>query len=396
MPEATNNPQRKIRGQRILAITGLALSLMTLAGGACQFYFDTALWARLFFAVSISGLVGFATNWLAIKMLFHPRVKVLGFQGVVPSRRKELARSVGETLEEHLISGDRMHKLLVSTGAVDQALQRLASHLPSVLGQPEARELVTREVASTIQDTMVNVVTAAKDKLREKSRSNLTALLTGTAAATTFGPMAGLLAAGITKSGMFDTMVGKLIDDMVSDLKQDGSVNKAAAQVVDQLPQRAEHLLNNEILRVRMKEQFSAVAEELLKAVDVASLIEGELLGRDEGELEDLIDRVAASELVFIQVAGGALGMIAGVSLVWPWMLLPIGGALLVMIQVARVAEQRHARLKAEKETTAPAPEVVNSQALATTPVHTDTPLSIEQAVESAPEPVESTTQPIA
>lgn len=347
MPDNAQNHQRKNRGQRILAITGITFTVLTLASGALSWFFPAELWSRLFFSLSISGLVGFATNWVAIKMLFHPRVKVFGVQGVVPARRTELARSVGETLEEHLISGDRMHKLLVSTGAVDTALGRLATHLPKVLNEPEARELVTREISATIQDTMVSVVAAAKDKLREKSRSNLTALLTGTAAATTFGPMAGMLAAGITKSGMFDTMVGKLIDDMVNDLKQDGSMVKAAGQIVDSLPARAESILQDQKLRAKLQEQFGLVAEELLHAVDVAGLIESELLGRDEGELEDLIDRVAASELVFIQVAGGILGVVAGFALVWPWLILPIGALFLVMVQVARMAEKRQAANRA-------------------------------------------------
>lgn len=347
MPHNAQNHQRKNRGQRILAITGITFTVLTLASGALSWFFPAELWSRLFFSLSISGLVGFATNWVAIKMLFHPRVKVFGVQGVVPARRTELARSVGETLEEHLISGDRMHKLLVSTGAVDTALGRLATHLPKVLNEPEARELVTREISATIQDTMVSVVAAAKDKLREKSRSNLTALLTGTAAATTFGPMAGMLAAGITKSGMFDTMVGKLIDDMVNDLKQDGSMVKAAGQIVDSLPARAESILQDQKLRAKLQEQFGLVAEELLLAVDVAGLIESELLGRDEGELEDLIDRVAASELVFIQVAGGILGVVAGFALVWPWLILPIGALFLVMVQVARMAEKRQASNRA-------------------------------------------------
>lgn len=347
-PAAPAYHPTRTRGQNILAVTGATFTLLTLAGGACRWWFPDALWSELFFALSISGLVGFATNWVAIKMLFHPRVRVMGVQGVVPSRRAELARSIGQTLEEHLISGDRMHKLLVDTGAVEGALNRLATHLPKVLHEPDARQLVTAEIADTIQATMSSVVLSAKDKLREKSRSNLTALLTGAAAATTFGPMAGMLAAGITKSGMFDTLVGKLIDDMVNDLKQDGGVKRAAEQVVEQLPARAENILANPALRAKLSEQFGAVAEELLQAVDVAGLIERELLARDEGELEELIDRVAANELCFIQVAGGGLGVVAGLALVWPWLILPIGGLFLVLVQVARVAERRHAARRAQ------------------------------------------------
>src|SRR5688500_9597847 len=110
-------------GARILAITGLVLGALTVAGAVLRYVLgENVLWVTIWYYTAISGLVGFGTNWVAIKMLVHPRVKVLGVQGVVPARRLELARSIGETLEEHLISGDRMHKLLVGSGAVDEAM----------------------------------------------------------------------------------------------------------------------------------------------------------------------------------------------------------------------------------------------------------------------------------
>ncbi|MCC6466559.1 MAG: DUF445 family protein [Planctomycetes bacterium] len=336
-------------GQRILAMTGAAFTVLTVAGGLCQWLWPLALWARLFFSIAISGLVGFATNWVAIKMLFHPRVRIFGVQGVVPSRRRELARSVGKTLEQHLISGDRMHKLLVSTGAVDAALSRVTGHLPRLLEEPATRELVTREIAGTIQSTMADVVDAAKEKMREKARSNFTALVTGAAATASFGPMAGIIAAGVLKSGLFDKLVGKMIDDLADDLRKDGGIQRASDKVVAQLPGRAEAVLADPGMRARLMEQVDSLTQELLQAVDVAGLVEGELLGRDDSELEELIDRVASSELVFIQVAGGLLGMVAGLALVWPWLLIPIAGLFLVMVQVARVAERRYTAGQAPK-----------------------------------------------
>ena len=39
--------------------------------------------------------IGYATNWLAIKMLFHPRNPRFGLQGLLPRRQDEIAESVG-------------------------------------------------------------------------------------------------------------------------------------------------------------------------------------------------------------------------------------------------------------------------------------------------------------
>lgn len=44
----------------------------------------------------IGFIIGYSTNYLALKMLFYPRKKFLGIQGVLPKRRKELARRISE------------------------------------------------------------------------------------------------------------------------------------------------------------------------------------------------------------------------------------------------------------------------------------------------------------
>jgi uncharacterized membrane-anchored protein YjiN (DUF445 family) len=358
-------------GARILAITGLVLGALTVAGAVLRYVLgENVLWVTIWYYTAISGLVGFGTNWVAIKMLFHPRVKVLGVQGVVPARRLELARSIGETLEEHLISGDRMHKLLVGSGAVDEAMDKLAKHLPRLLDDEGSRELITREVRETIQETMGDVIVAAKSKLKEKARSNFSAVVAGSTAAMSLGPLAGVMAAGAMKSGMLDGIVDRLIDNMADEIRKDGGVDGAARGIVKALPARAEQILADHRLRARLTELFEGMASDLVNAVDVAGLVEQELLGRDENELEALIDRVASNELVFIQVAGGALGMIAGLALIWPWLLLPVSVVFLILVLIARMAEKKHtANREAENRAIQPAKAPSEPSALTEQPL---------------------------
>jgi uncharacterized membrane protein YheB (UPF0754 family) len=44
----------------------------------------------------IGFIIGYSTNYIAIKMLFHPRNKILGIQGILPKRRKQLAQRIGD------------------------------------------------------------------------------------------------------------------------------------------------------------------------------------------------------------------------------------------------------------------------------------------------------------
>ena len=42
----------------------------------------------------IGAIIGLITNWIAVKMLFHPRKKIFGIQGVIPKRKKEIAKRI--------------------------------------------------------------------------------------------------------------------------------------------------------------------------------------------------------------------------------------------------------------------------------------------------------------
>lgn len=56
----------------------------------------------------IAALTGYITNYIAIKMLFHPRKKVkilfLEIQGIFPKRQKNLAEKLGKIVAEELFS----------------------------------------------------------------------------------------------------------------------------------------------------------------------------------------------------------------------------------------------------------------------------------------------------
>ena len=44
----------------------------------------------------IGAIIGLITNWIAVKMLFHPRKKIFGIQGVISKRKKDIAKKIGD------------------------------------------------------------------------------------------------------------------------------------------------------------------------------------------------------------------------------------------------------------------------------------------------------------
>ena len=62
------------------------------------------------------GIIGWVTNYVAIKLLFRPHIpfSILGYQvqGVIPKRRKEIARSMAKAIEKDLLSSGDFAKAL--------------------------------------------------------------------------------------------------------------------------------------------------------------------------------------------------------------------------------------------------------------------------------------------
>lgn len=83
---------------------------------AIDISFDFAANWKYFVTPIICALIGWLTNYVAVKMLFRPR-KPLNFllfkiQGVFPKRQSALAENLGRAIEKNLISHDDIQKVI--------------------------------------------------------------------------------------------------------------------------------------------------------------------------------------------------------------------------------------------------------------------------------------------
>jgi len=78
----------------------------------------------------IGAAIGWMTNWVAVKLIFRPYrpVSLFGYviQGVVPKRREDLARSIGQVVEKELISVDDLIETVRSREAMDKISSAVA------------------------------------------------------------------------------------------------------------------------------------------------------------------------------------------------------------------------------------------------------------------------------
>jgi uncharacterized membrane protein YheB (UPF0754 family) len=91
----------------------------------------------------ISAFIGWFTNWIAIKMLFHPKEpkKILGitFHGIFPKRQRQFAEKLGILVSTELISFKEIEEKIVNPENIKKIMPlveiRIDEFLRSKLGE---------------------------------------------------------------------------------------------------------------------------------------------------------------------------------------------------------------------------------------------------------------------
>jgi uncharacterized membrane protein YheB (UPF0754 family) len=93
----------------------------------------------------ISAFIGWVTNWLAIKMLFHPRnpIKIGPFvlQGIFPKRQAQVARQLGQVVATHLLSIDDLTAKLYNADSTKAILPIIEKRVDDFIEHKLTEEL---------------------------------------------------------------------------------------------------------------------------------------------------------------------------------------------------------------------------------------------------------------
>ena len=114
----------------------------------------------------LAALIGWITNYLAIKMLFHPHQpkKILGltFQGVFPKRQAQIAEKLGDLVANELFS-----------------MQDVAQKIEDLSTQPEVLEEVGKRIEKTIRVKLISAFPMLSMFLSDEMIEKVTNLFKG-------------------------------------------------------------------------------------------------------------------------------------------------------------------------------------------------------------------------
>lgn len=85
----------------------------------------------------ISAFIGWFTNWVAIKMLFHPKkpIKILGitFIGIFQKRQVQFAEKLGKLVSDELLSFQDIESKITNPANIDQLMPQIDAHIDHFL-----------------------------------------------------------------------------------------------------------------------------------------------------------------------------------------------------------------------------------------------------------------------
>ncbi|MBS4042861.1 MAG: DUF445 family protein [Chitinophagaceae bacterium] len=85
----------------------------------------------------ISAFIGWITNWVAIKMLFHPKnpKKILGitFHGIFPKRQEQFAQHLGKIVSKELISFSEIESKITHPDNLKKIMPLVDEHIEHFL-----------------------------------------------------------------------------------------------------------------------------------------------------------------------------------------------------------------------------------------------------------------------
>lgn len=130
---------------------------------------------------AIGGLIGWITNWLAVKMIFRPirerRILGIRVQGLVGKRQKDLAKAIGKVVGTHLVEHKDVVKSLNKldfTGILNGVLDRgLGPKIQELRGLPLIGGFLTEERVRDIRNSIVQGVMAHKETVLDEVEKGL-------------------------------------------------------------------------------------------------------------------------------------------------------------------------------------------------------------------------------
>lgn len=282
----------------------------------------------------VGAIIGLVTNYLAVRMLFHPYkpFKIFGVRlpftpGIVPKRKDALAHGIGLAVGEDLFTGEDLKALLctervesklidsiqgalqgVSSRSIDELISRLSSEEKISEVKDKLSLVIAEKLISSAQKMDIADIIAKKGKEAiDEKKSSL-----------------GMLGMFLS-DGIVDPLLEQVKDKVTSFLDDEG-VATALPAVRDEVDIISSTPINEQIdlsvldtdkLRGAIVEFYESAVSKAIDSLsgelDICSVVEKKVKEMPIRDLELLCLKIMKRELRALVILGGIIGFVIGI-----------------------------------------------------------------------------------
>ena len=285
----------------ILGATFLFSFIWDFNGISTDFFGIPLQFEGLLRIISVSGMIGFLTNWIAISMLFRPLVKrpILG-QGLIPAHKERIAYRLANAVADDLINPELINLKIRESQAIKRYRKQTVNHLRrvtssepfrqdlknwlmnyirSIVEDPEFKQSMSEQLLAELEDAM-------QDRILEKAVLKTYSFFRGQSLKHFIIELLDRLPVTAERNIRY-------LDDYLDDLP--AKINSNSDQI---------------------DEVITQVLTRLVNQLNVQKLVEENLRKYDEKKLEMMIRNATNEQLKTIQFLGALLGTIGG-FIIW-------------------------------------------------------------------------------
>lgn len=282
----------------------------------------------------IGAVIGYFTNYVAVKMLFRPLypVKIGKFTvpltpGVIPKRKKEMAQALGAMVSNSLITKEDLEKALLSEGMKQSVTDGIVGY---VINQPYNDMTIKGALHGFMSENdYENTRVLLGQLLSEKLAAGLSNIDLGTVIADEAGAavkekLKGSMLAMMVNDKMI-AMITEPLGNKVKEYIQANGAGKIQPVIAEGLESLENRTLGSIMGRIQFNEKqirelagniytdcISSTSDAIIRQIDVTGIVRNKVLDMDVKDMEKLVLSVMKNELDTVVNLGAGLGFIIG------------------------------------------------------------------------------------
>ena len=261
--------------------------------------------------LSVSGLIGFLTNWLAITMLFQPREKrAIIPQGLIPAQRERVIYRLSDAISRELINADIIKQRIQESGVIGRYRDLALGVVRGVVEDPgfrsDLKDLATDYAQEVLGSEAVRreIAQLAVQKVEEQAGQGL-------------GGIALRLYRTFAEDD-FQRRVDRALAELPSAVVP---LLDRIDTALDAVPAKVEARADE------VEEAATKAVLSFVESFDIRAMIQEKARGFDEAQLESLLKSTSNEQLNYIKYLGAILGVFGGLVIWQPLGALAVFGA---------------------------------------------------------------------